>query len=230
MDQKKKITVWILDDDHDFATYLQGMLNSQAQYEVKGISNSLEEVYKDIMAANPDLVTIDLSLPDGSGVELVKWLEQHMPDVKRIIISFWGQEEMVYDGIIHGANGYLQKDHLLTMGMQNAIDIIESGGTPISPKLAKYFLKHFKDTKETHNYLTPDVVKQIRSKNLSLEDVDLSKRERGVLELLTQGLNYNEIASHLNISYHTVSSHIKNIYKKLNVSSKVEAIIVAKQL
>lgn len=236
--------VWIVDDDSHFASYLEKMLENQPTYEVSGMSYDLEQAYSHLQHIDPHLVTIDLSLPDGSGVELVKWLEKHKPETKKLIISFWGQEDLVYEAITHGADGYLQKDHLLTMEMSNAIETLESGGTPISPKLAKRFLAHFddkeipdnvintfnanaaaKNTDETRNDL-------LNRSNTSkqIDDLKLSKREQQVLELLTEGLSYNEIADQLHISYHTVSSHMKKIYKKLNVTSKVQAIMVAKDI
>lgn len=227
------IKVWVVDDDHNFCQYLCSILGNQPKYDVIGVSYSLTQAYEDIKVSMPDMVTIDLSLPDGSGVELVKWLEKHMPDVIKIIVSFWGQEDLVYEAITNGANGYLQKDHLLTMEISKAITTLESGGTPISPKLAKYFLQHFKDKKEQ--------IQEPKAKSSELESdgkendneallaMHLSEREIEVLELLTQGLSYNEISDKLNVSYHTVSSHIKNIYKKLNVTSKVEAILAAQQ-
>lgn len=230
--------VWIVDDDQHFASYLQSILENQPSYAVCGVSYNLQQAYADLQDAEPHLVTIDLSLPDGSGVKLVKWLEKHKPEIKKIIISFWGQEELVYEAITHGANGYLQKDHLLTMEMNNAIDTLESGGTPISPKLAKRFLEHFTDKKLPDKIINAfgyqfdeNQAYRVENKNNTKlnEDWQLSKREKQVLELLTQGLSYNEIAEQLYVSYHTVSSHIKKIYKKLNVTSKLEAIMLAKE-
>lgn len=222
--------VWIVDDDQDFSSYLKGMLKNQPHYSVLGMSHSLEQAYEDLAHVIPDLVTIDLSLPDGSGVELVKWLEERQPNVKKIIISFWGQENLVYEAITNGANGYLQKDHLLTMEMNKAILTLESGGTPISPKLAKYFLQHFQD--KIHNQalsnIHDDESMTHHTESSLIKDYRLSTREIEVLEQLALGLSYNEIAQQLDVSYHTISSHIKKIYKKLNVSSKVEAIITLK--
>ena len=244
MDEKKDVShVWVVDDDEHFCQFLRDTFEQQARYQVLGVSNTLSEAKRDLVSHQPDLITIDLSLPDGTGVDLIAWLQHQMPHSKKIILSFWGQDDLVFDAFRQGADGYLQKDQLLTMELHNAIDAIEQGGTPISPKIAKKFLQFFSlslDQRQSDSQIPNLGEAKVESVNMDTESVAandtvllaslfLSDREVEVLQLLTKGYNYKEISKLLNISFNTVCTHVKHVYRKIKVTSKTEALIEAQK-
>lgn len=207
--------LWIVDDDLSFCNFLTQTLASQHHYTVVGVSHTLEDARHHLAQHQPDLVTIDLSLPDGSGVELIRWLQQHYPACKKMVVSLWGNDDLVFRAFQYGADGFLQKDKLIGMELAAAVCALEDGGTPISPKIAKRLLGHFQMIQtET---ATP------------VDDCLLSDREREVLQLLAKGLLYKEIAELLHLSPHTVATHVKRIYKKINVASRGEAVFEAQK-
>ncbi len=207
--------LWIVDDDLSFCDFLRQTLANQTDYQIAGMSHSLHDAKHHLAQHQPDLVTVDLSLPDGSGVELVRWLQQHYPSCKKMVVSLWGNDDLVFRAFQYGADGFLQKDKLIGMEITAAICALEDGGTPISPKIAKRLLGHFQmiQTEKTD----------------PIDDCQLSDREREVLQLLAKGLLYKEIAELLNLSPHTVASHVKRIYKKINVASRGEAVFEAQK-
>ncbi|MFZ3193012.1 MAG: response regulator transcription factor [Moraxellaceae bacterium] len=207
--------LWIVDDDLSFCDFLRQTLANQTDYHIAGMSHTLNDAKYQLAQHQPDLVTVDLSLPDGSGVELVRWLQQHYPDCKKMVVSLWGNDDLVFRAFQYGADGFLQKDKLIGMEITAAICALEDGGTPISPKIAKRLLGHFQMIQTEHA--------------APIEDCQLSDREREVLQLLAKGLLYKEIADLLNLSPHTVASHVKRIYKKINVASRGEAVFEAQK-
>lgn len=207
--------LWIVDDDLSFCEFLSKTLANQATYQIAGMSHTLTDARRHLEQHQPDLVTVDLSLPDGSGVDLIRWLHQHYPDCKKMVVSLWGNDDLVFKAFQYGADGFLQKDKLIGMEIATAICALEDGGTPISPKIAKRLLGHFQ-------MIQADEPEQV-------DECQLSDREREVLQLLAKGLLYKEIAELLNLSPHTVATHVKRIYKKINVASRGEAVFEAQK-
>lgn len=203
---KPSQTVWIVDDDERFCQTLKQILAKSGCYNVIGISNTLKDAYKALVIHQPDLVTVDLSLPDGNGVELIKWLDLHLPDIHKIIVSFWGQENLVFSAFMYGTHGYIQKDHLLTMTANKALATFDMGGTPINPKLATKILTYFQSQADNDN-----------ASNIAT--LQLTEQETVVLERLIQGLDYDEIEDELYM-VDDVSTHMMAIYHKLNISAK----------
>ncbi len=210
------LKLWIVDDDLSFCDYLSQTLSQQHVYNVVGMSHRLSDAYNDLSHNLPDLVTVDLSLPDGSGVDLIKWLQQHYPKCKKMVVSLWGNDDLVFKSFQYGADGFLQKDKLIGMEINAAVCALNDGGTPISPKIARRLLGHFQMIQEN-----PHIPEQ--------SECTLSEREKEVLQLLAKGLLYKEIADLLHLSPHTVATHVKRIYKKINVASRGEAVFEAQK-
>jgi DNA-binding NarL/FixJ family response regulator len=207
--------LWIVDDDLSFCDFLVQTLAQQHQYQIVGMSHTLADARRELTRYPPDLVTVDLSLPDGSGVELIRWLQTHYPTCKKMVVSLWGNDDLVFRAFQYGADGFLQKDKLIGMELPAAICALEDGGTPISPKIARRLLSHFQ---------------MIQAEAPApIDDCMLSDREREVLQLLAKGLLYKEIAELLMLSPHTVATHVKRIYKKINVASRGEAVFEAQK-
>jgi DNA-binding NarL/FixJ family response regulator len=176
---------------------------------------TMVEANEVIASQSIDILLTDLDLPDGSGIDLIHKVHK-LPSVTALVITVFGDEKHVLEAIKAGASGYLLKDGGAE-DIAKAIMDMQNGGSPISPSIARYLLKHF------------------RSKTSPQVEIDANKpsltvREKEVIELIAKGFTYSEIAKLLGLSVHTVTSHIKNTYKKLSVSSRGEAVYEAMQL
>ncbi len=213
------LRVWIVDDDLAFCQYLGGLLASQPGFEVCGESHTLMDARASLPTQRPDLITVDLSLPDGSGVALIGWIKQHFPQCKVMVVSLWGQEELVLQALQEGADGYLQKDVLIGLEIPVAIAALQDSGTPLSPKIAKRLLAYFQiqPLPAVPTACTP-------AQPPESDQWHLTEREQDVLRLLAKGLLYREIAELLSLSTHTVATHLKRIYRKINVNTRSEAL------
>jgi DNA-binding NarL/FixJ family response regulator len=164
---------------------------------------------------------VDIGLPDGSGVELIAWLQAHHPGVPAVVISAWRTEEIIFAALRAGAIGYLLKERDdLELGI--ALRSIEQGGAPIDPAIARRILGWI-------------AARQASLAAVSAADapaplpVALTPRERTLLELVAQGLSNRDMAESLSISRLTVECHTKNIYRKLAVTSRTEAVYQARR-
>lgn len=158
----------------------------------------------------PDLALIDLGLPDGSGVELIAELNQAAPQTLCVVASIFDDDKHLFPALRAGAQGYLLKDQPQAQIIE-LLRGIADGRPPLSPAVARKMLGYFQPPAQQEN--TP-----------------LTKRESDVLRCIAKGLSLPESARLLNISAHTVSGYVKEIYKKLNVSSRAEAALTAHQM
>lgn len=158
------------------------------------------------------LALIDLSLPDGSGIEIIQKLATECPGCTIVVATIFDDDEHLFPALRAGAHGYLLKDEapeLLARQLQG----IREGRPPLSPSVARRMLSHFREE--------PGVVQP---------QVQLSPREREVLGQLARGISIAAIAQEMGISHHTVGDHVKNIYRKLNISSRAEAALQARNM
>lgn len=166
-----------------------------------------------------DLALVDLALGDGSGLQVIAQLVQRQPACAVVVASIHDGDEHLFQALQAGAQGYLLKDHpgdWLALQLQG----IAQGQPPLSPVIARRLLRHFQ---------APVAVQAAEASEMP--DVPcLSAREREVLGLLAQGVRIAEIGTALSISRHTVGDHVKSIYRKLNISSRAEAALQARQL
>ena len=161
------------------------------------------------------LVLVDIGLPDGSGVELIGWLQTHHPGVPAVVISAWRTEEIIFAALRAGAIGYLLKERDdIELGI--ALRSIEQGGAPIDPSFARHILAWL----ASHQPPAAEAAVQASGE----APAALTRREREILELVSQGLSNRDMAESLSISRLTVECHTKNIYRKLAVSSRTEAV------
>lgn len=165
-----------------------------------------------IDAGGFDVLLCDLGLPDGSGISLIRHAAQKYKDVDIIVITIFAEQSKVLDSIKAGARGFLLKDESFDKCAEG-IREVRRGGSPISPSIARQLLKEFQP--KEHN-----------PKQVEL----LSKRESEVLNLLARGFSFHEIGDLLKISRSTVATYVKNIYQKLEVNSRSEAVFEASSL
>jgi len=163
-----------------------------------------------------DIILMDIKMPEMDGIEATKIIHQRWPQIKIIMCTVFDDDENIFNAILAGASGYLLKDEPPAHLFRAIFETIE-GGAPMSPVIAKKSLQLLRLNAQYH------------PSNFEGEDFNLTKREVEILEQLAKGHTYNLIAEHLFISAGTVRKHIENIYRKLQVKNKIEAISVAEK-
>jgi DNA-binding NarL/FixJ family response regulator len=173
---------------------------------------------KDLLDAQSfGVALVDIGLPDGSGVELIGWMQAHHRQVPAVVISAWRTEEIIFAALRAGAIGYLLKERD-DLELSIALRSIEQGGAPIDPAIARRILGWLAAQQPS----LPTVL-------AADAPVALTPRERKILELVAQGLSNRDMAESLSISRLTVECHTKNIYRKLAVTSRTEAVYQARR-
>ena len=173
-----------------------------------------------------DVLLVDLGLPDGSGVEIIRYAVSLAAPPEIMVITVFGDEKHVVSAIEAGASGYLLKDEdAATIG--HSIEQLLAGGSPITPVVARHILKRFKPDSEPDKAAEPPKL----GREINPDQIpQLTPREAEVLQLVARGYTNNEIGELFNVSFHTINSHVKHIYRKLSVRSRSEAVYEASQL
>jgi DNA-binding NarL/FixJ family response regulator len=211
-------TLYLIEDDPSIHEFLRRALEKRPDWRLAGSSSSFAHAQTHAAQAAASVYLVDLGLPDGRGEELLKALSRSNPGAELLVFTVFGDESRLIGAIEAGATGYVLKG-CTTDELIEAIEQIQQGGAPISALLARLLLKRFRgaqDSQPTPLESGPD---------FSL----LSERETDVLKLLAQGYVTKEIARKLNISGHTVGSHIKNLYRKLSAHTRVQVVRIAQE-
>ena len=203
------ISVAIVDDQRDIRDGLRKLLDMNNGFHCAGCYADADSAIKGIRAAPPKVVLMDVDLPDMSGIECVRILKQEMPDLDVIMLTAYTDDEYIFQALKAGAYGYLTKN-VFPSRLLNAIREICTGGAPMSSVVARRVVSSFSTFNEPES--------------------SLSKREKDVLDLLCEGFSYKTIAEKLFVSTNTVRFHLKNIYKKLQVNSRHEAVLKVSRL
>ena len=206
------IRVAVIEDDVGALERLCSALENQSGIEIAGIARNVADGLKLIDSCKFDVLLCDLGLPDGSGITLIRRASQQSRATDIIVITIFAEQSKVLDSIRAGARGYLLKDEQFDQCAER-IREIRRGGSPISPTIARQLLKEF----------------QPRETKKEMVEL-LSKREAEVLNLLARGFSFIEIGDLLKISRSTVATYVKNIYQKLEVNSRSEAVFEASSL
>ncbi|MEO6720756.1 MAG: response regulator transcription factor [Ferruginibacter sp.] len=203
------ISVAIVEDNHDIRNALEQIIDMEDGYTLAGSCVSGEEAILNIPIYKPNVVLMDINLGGISGIEAVRVLKEEQPDILFMMCTVYEEDEKIFEALNAGANGYVLKktapDKLI-----DAIKELYEGGAPMSSQIARKVVATFQN-KNT-----------ILSKTNSLGV--LSKREKEILEKLSKGLLYKEIADELFISAQTVRKHVYHIYEKLHVGNRIEAV------
>lgn len=203
-DQKKRIC--IVEDKEDLREGMNMMLQMSDHYELVGSYANAEAALKDIPQVMPDAVLMDINLPGASGIECVATLKNAFPEILFMMCTAYEDNDKIFDSLKSGASGYILKTEGPKIIIE-ALDDLFAGGSPMSSNIARKVVASF-----TNMY----------KKNAVVET--LSDREKMVLDQLAKGLIGKEVADVLNISWGTVRKHVQNIYKKLQVNTRVEAV------
>lgn len=201
----KVISVAIVDDDEEIRNGLSWIIQNSDGYQLTGIYKNYTEAVKGIESVQPDVVLMDIGLPGKSGIECVRELKLRFPKVQFVMQTVYTDDENIFQSLRAGAVGYLLKKTPTAKFLQAISDAFD-GGAPMSGEIARKVLNYFQAPKKKSS------------------EYELSDRELEVLKALTEGHSYKSIAEKLFVSVHTVRFHLHNIYEKLHVSSRAEAV------
>ena len=205
----RAIRVAIIEDHRDYREYLTALITGTDGLICTGSYRSMEEALAKIGANLPDVVLTDLGLPGMSGVEGIGVLKEKYPDLLLLVQTVYEDDERIFNALCAGASGYLLKrtpPARLLEGLQEAV----AGGAPMSPEVARKVIKLFREIRP------PDHV-----------DYHLTAHEIRLLKLFVDGHNYKTAAAELHVTPSTINFHLQNIYQKLQVHSKTEAVAKA---
>lgn len=202
---KKKI--FLVDEPQsEFRTALSLVIAGSSKFRVVGEYVSGEECFKDIQKLSPDVIITGLDLAGQNGIELTQMIRAKFPHIEVLVLSDYDDNQTVFASLKAGASGYLLRGANY-IEILIALEELVEGGAPLSRKIARMLVE------ELHTNLNSVI----------------SKRERQVMQMMASGLTYSEISDELNISKQTSKTHIRNIYAKLKVNSKSEAISKARE-
>lgn len=218
------ISVLVVEDMPEFLRRFTAAVQADPGLRLVGAATTVAAAKALTDATKPDVVLADLGLPDGSGIDLIRYVAAHLPQTDVLVITMFGDDGHVVDSIAAGASGYLMKD-AQTDRIAAAIHEIRAGGSPISPAIARKVLRRFRIAAVAEQTAT-----QISANRDAGPSSPLSERETEILRLVAKGLNFDRISEVLEISPHTVVTHIKRIYRKLAVHSRAEAVYEAQSL
>jgi DNA-binding NarL/FixJ family response regulator len=199
------INVAIVEDNLLFQSAMANLLKSSDLFNLCGVYCSAEEALLGLPRNQPDIAIIDIKLVDMSGITLIQRVRQHTPATQYMICTLHQDNEFIFEALNAGASGYILKD-ATGDEIKTAIKDLFLGGSPMSPYIARKIINVFREKEPLENQF------------------GLSEREQEVLKLMSKGLLYKEIAAQLFISGNTVKNHLKNIYRKLHVQNKMEAV------
>ncbi len=206
-----KIKIYIVEDQINILKTQIKMLNKFEEIEVLGSSLSGDIAIKEIRNLKPDVILMDLGLPDKDGIELTKLVKEEHPKMEVLVFTIFDEEEKVLKAIQAGASGYMLKGTSADK-MLYAIKSVHEGGSFIQPSLARILLKYFSNDRKKEDEF-PDE-----------PEIKLTNRENEILQLIAKGLTNKEVANVLKLSHSTVRTHLEHIYQKMDVSNRVEAI------
>ncbi|HQK99087.1 MAG TPA: response regulator transcription factor [Bacteroidia bacterium] len=203
----EKIKLIIVEDDTEIRNATQLILQTEPTFEITGVYENGKQFIEDFKNKKADVVLMDIQMPEMNGIEVVRIAKAQRPEVQFLMCTIFENYESIYESLLAGATGYMLKNTPANK-LFDAIKDIHAGGSPMSTQIARMVINHIAHPKS----------KGIKSM------AELSARENEVLQLLSEGLLYKEIAERLFISQGTVRQHIHKIYDKLQVQNRTEAL------
>ena len=199
------IAISIVEDQRDMRESMVEWLGSVPGLRCVGAHASAEEALRNLPGENPDVVLMDINLPNMNGIQCVSRLKDRLPKTQVLMLTTYDEGDMIFDSLRAGANGYLLKN-MPRAELVEAVQQVHAGGAPMSLGIARKVINHFHRPKKTSSELE-----------------QLTARELDILKLLAKGYMYKEIADQLHISMSTVRTHVSAVYEKLHVQSRTEA-------
>ncbi len=207
MTQIIPIQVAIIDDDEEIRANLTHHISGNPAFRLTQSHPDAESAISDLPRREIDVVLVDINLPGMDGVECVQQLKRKMPGTQFLMLTVYEDNNRLFKSLMAGASGYLLK-RTSPAKLLAAIKEVHAGGSPMTPQIARRVVQHFRHAPDTDSGLEK-----------------LTPREYEVLDQLSKGFRYKEIADHLSISIGTLHFHIRSIYDKLHVHSRTEAVI-----
>ncbi|MFS2036160.1 response regulator [Polaromonas sp. CT11-55] len=218
-----QIHVALVEDDVHFQNAIVAAIAASPDIRLMSLASTRAQGLQSLQSAPADVLLVDLGLPDGSGIDVIRAAHAQWPTCAIMVCTAFGDEAHVLQSIEAGASGYLLKDSE-PENMLHEIRSLHGGGSPISPLIARQILMRFRAAPSVAPAATPAAA-PIQAAS---EQAALSSREKEVLELITKGFTADEIARLMQVSQHTVQTYVRRIYSKLNVNSRAEAIYEAR--
>jgi len=218
---KELIKIALVDDHKLFREGVKRILSYESTFEVVAEADDGEEVNSLVEKYQPDVVLMDINMPEVNGIEATKELLQNNQDIKVIILSIHDDESYVTHALQTGAQGYLLKE-MDTESLMEAIRVVYQGGSYLHPKVTHNLVEEYRklvDNQDSNN----GTVEIEHRKPLHL----LTKRECQVLQLLSEGQSNRSVSETLVISEKTVKNHVSNILQKMNVNDRTQAVVMA---
>ena len=203
MISKETIHIALVEDDSEIRQTLQLILEGSDGFQCKHVFPDAESALAKIPAISVDVILMDIDLPGKNGIEATRTLKRKCPELDFIMLTVQSDDDSIFESLYAGASGYLLKDTNPASLLVHIKEVYQ-GGSPMSSQIARRIISSFR-----------------------IIDNPLTERESEVLKLLSQGLNYKDVAETVFLSPHTVKTHIKNIYSKLHVNNRAEAIYMA---
>lgn len=202
-------TIVIYEDNTSLRESLTNLLKLTGEYEVAGAYADCKNVEEDIQALQPNVILMDIDMPEINGIKAVQLIRKFNQQVQIIMLTVFDDNNHVYDALCAGANGYLLKKYVSDKLVHSIQEVLQ-GGAPMSPSIARMVINYMQQS-----VTVPD------------NNYQLTNREKEILQSLSKGNSFKLIAAELEISLDTVRTHIKHIYDKLHVRSQTEAVIKA---
>lgn len=206
------LSVLIVEDNVNFRVAFAQAIAATEDMQVAGAASDLPEGLSLLKESKPNVLLVDIGLPSGSGIALIRYAARHLPNCECMVVTVFAEDQLVIECIEAGATGYLLKD-ASEVDIVQQIRLLVNGGSPISPAIARRLLSRIGNRESAPTKI-----------------IALSTQERFVLSMSAKGYNYEEIARLMSLSRHTVETYVKRIYRKLQVHSKTEAVYEARKL
>jgi DNA-binding NarL/FixJ family response regulator len=201
------IRIAIVEDEKTVREGLRILIDGTEGYQCVALYSNAEDALQEIFDVQPDVVLMDIHLPGISGIECVRQLKKQEPEFQIVILTIYEDDEQIFKSLAAGAHGYILKK-TPPAKLLEAISEVHQGGSPMSGQIARRVVEFFPKKNKTND-----------------KNENLSEREQEIISYLSKGYRYKEIADVLFISIETVRTHIRNIYEKLHVHSRTEALL-----
>lgn len=211
--------ILLLEDLPEIRTWLKALAEQVFPGAVITEAARVHDARQQISASRFDLALIDLGLPDGSGVEVVEVLREQQPEAQSVVVTIHDDDDHLFPALQAGAFGYLLKEQSREQ-LGEQLRRISQGEPPLSPSIARRVIQYFTAQAKNH----------VREQQPLMPGVTLTDRENEVLLWVAKGFTLPEIGVQLGLSRHTIADYVKQIYRKLNVSSRAEAALEAQRL
>lgn len=205
------VKVWVVDDQREIRTSLMSLIEDTPGFVCTGCFGTMEAALANMTGAHPNVALVDIGLPGISGIEGIRKLHEHWPQISPVVLTIYDDDERILNALCAGANGYLLKNTPPDR-LREAIRESASGGSPMSPEVARRVVELFR-----------------RVQPPAKADYHLTPHEVRILNLLVHGENYKTAALKMAVSVNTISYHVRHIYEKLHVHSRTEAVVKALQ-